>query len=70
MKVLPCLRCQHYKRFDTGAVSCYAVTPIDFYWPSDIDLMLKKCPLGWRGKKVGDNDFDFFRDSKSVHRYD
>ncbi len=69
MKISPCKDCQHYKRFNTGAISCYAANNIDFYWPSDIDKMLKQCPLGWRARKTGENDFDFYRDYKNVHKY-
>jgi len=70
LKVLPCIRCQHYKHFNTGAVSCYAADNVDFYWTTDLDKMLKHCPLGWRARKTGENDFEYYRDIKSVHKYD
>jgi hypothetical protein len=30
--------------------------------------MLAHCPLGWRAKKSGKNDFDFYRDYDNVHK--
>lgn len=69
MKISPCKTCQHYKTFSTGAISCYAADKVDFYWAEDLHLMLKNCPLGWRARKSGANDFDFYRDLNAVHKY-
>ena len=58
MKQNPCSICKNFKQFDTGAVSCYGVRSPEFYWPENIHEMLAHCPLGWRAKKSGKNDFD------------
>ncbi len=68
MRQNPCSSCKNFKQFDTGAVSCFAVRDPTFYWPENIDEMLEKCPLGWRAKKSGNNNFDFYRDYDNVHK--
>lgn len=68
MRQNPCSICKNFKQFDTGAVSCYGVRSPEFYWPENIHEMLAHCPLGWRAKKSGKNDFDFYRDYDKVHK--
>lgn len=68
MRSNPCSSCKHFKSFDTGAISCYAVRDPQFYWPEDQDKMMASCPLGWRAKKSGNKEFDYYRDYSRVHR--
>lgn len=68
MRQNPCSNCKNFKQFNTGAISCYAVRDPVFYWPENIHEMLTHCPLGWRAKKSGQNDFDFYRDYSNVHK--
>jgi hypothetical protein len=30
--------------------------------------MMASCPLGWRAKKSGNKEFDYYRDYSRVHR--
>lgn len=68
MTQMPCENCQYYTTFENGCVSCYAQKDIEFYWNSYIDEMMKTCPKGYRAKKLGENQFSYYRDYNAVEK--
>jgi len=68
MRQNPCSECRHFRQFDTGAISCWAVRDPQFYWPETQDEMMNHCPLGWRAVKASGKSFDFFRETKNIHK--